>query len=330
MIWLTWRQFRVQAVSVAAALVAIAILLLSVRPTLTEEDGTLYFGGIIAMYVLPALIGIFWGVPLVSRELEAGTHNVVWNQTVTRTRWLATKLALPGAVAVASTGLLSLVVGWWASPIDTIAAGVANPETPNRIEPVLFAARGIVPIGYAAFAFVLGVLVGLLMRRMLTAMAVTLVVFIAVLLAMPFLVRPYLLPPTDQQVEITAENIRGINANGSGVVTEGIVRLVDPLGSWVITNETVDPDGNPATRLPKEVATCAPPPPEAVPGPSRLPSFGDVSACFAKLNDLGYRQHMVYQPASMFWPLQWLETALFAVLTALLTWLCFRSLRRLT
>ena len=36
--------------------------------------------------------GVFWGAPLVARELEAGTHRLVWNQSVTRTRWLAIKL----------------------------------------------------------------------------------------------------------------------------------------------------------------------------------------------------------------------------------------------
>ena len=47
--------------------------------------------------VAPALIGVFWGAPLVARELEAGTHRLVWTQSVTRTRWLATKLGLTAA-----------------------------------------------------------------------------------------------------------------------------------------------------------------------------------------------------------------------------------------
>ena len=60
--------------------------------------------------VLPALIGIFWGAPLIARELEAGTHRLVWNQSVTRTRWLAVKLGLVGLAAVAVAGLGSLAV----------------------------------------------------------------------------------------------------------------------------------------------------------------------------------------------------------------------------
>jgi ABC-type transport system involved in multi-copper enzyme maturation permease subunit len=47
---------------------------------------------------VPALTGIFWGAPLIGRELETGTHQLAWNQTVTRTRWLAVKLIAVGAV----------------------------------------------------------------------------------------------------------------------------------------------------------------------------------------------------------------------------------------
>ena len=41
---------------------------------------------------MPALIGAFWGAPLITREFEAGTFRLAWNQSVTRARWLAIKL----------------------------------------------------------------------------------------------------------------------------------------------------------------------------------------------------------------------------------------------
>ena len=58
----------------------------------------------------------------------------------------------------------------------------------------MFGPRGIVPAGYAAFAFVLGVAAGILLRRTVPAMAATLVVFAAVQVAVPFAVRPYVRP----------------------------------------------------------------------------------------------------------------------------------------
>ena len=113
MIWLTWRQFRAQAVGVSALLAVLtATLVIAGRPRIgagldpTGTDTGLYFGGIVVVYVLPAIIGLFWGAPLVARELEAGTHRLVWNQSVTRTRWLGTKLAVVGLASVAAAGLL--------------------------------------------------------------------------------------------------------------------------------------------------------------------------------------------------------------------------------
>ena len=61
---------------------------------------------------------MFWGAPLVARELETGTFRLAWTQSVTRTRWLAVKLALVGLASMAVAGLLSLILTWWSSPID--------------------------------------------------------------------------------------------------------------------------------------------------------------------------------------------------------------------
>ena len=38
---------------------------------------------------------------------------MAWTQSVTRTRWLAVKLAVVGAGSVLAAGLLSLMVTWW-------------------------------------------------------------------------------------------------------------------------------------------------------------------------------------------------------------------------
>jgi len=329
MIWLTWRQFRIQAVSVFAALAAIGTVLAITGPQLvgrssfSDQEG-LYYGGLLALYGLPAVIGVFWGVPMVTRELETGTHNLVWNQTVTRKRWLATKLGIGVLAAMVAAGLLSLAVGWWASPIDTAASAADDDIFLPRIAPVVFGVRGIAPIGYAAFAFVLGVAVGILLRRTLTAMAVTLVVFAAVQLAVPFLVRPYVLPATEETVPITTENIRAITADDGAAHS---LEVASPVGVWLLANETVDADGNVVSPLPYAASDCLPSPPGAGGPPPRMT---DIHECFAQLSDVGYRQHLAYQPASRFWPLQWIETAMFLALSALLAWFCFRRLRHLS
>src|SRR4051812_50063354 len=108
MIWLTWRQSRTQLIAVFGLVAAACAWLAVTGPALarlarrnddvydllTSNDRLLFNGGIAVLAVAPALIGIFWGAPLVARELETGTYRLVWNQSVTRGRWLATKLGL--------------------------------------------------------------------------------------------------------------------------------------------------------------------------------------------------------------------------------------------
>jgi hypothetical protein len=53
-----------------------------------------------------------------------------------------------------------------------------------------------------------------------------------------------------------------------------------------------------------------------------------MDACFTRLNAEDYRQHLVYQPANHFWPLQWAELALYLVVSALLAGCCFWWVRR--
>jgi len=171
MIWLTWRQFRISAVVAVAGLAAIAIVLAATHPS---GDGTLSHDHPLKflstfLVGLPALVGAFWGAPLIAGELETGTYRLAWTQSVTPTRWLAVKVGLIGLASVAVTGALSLMLTGWSS------AAVNN----GRFGSAMFAERGIAPMGYAAFGFALGVTAGLLIRRTLPAMAATLVVFLA-------------------------------------------------------------------------------------------------------------------------------------------------------
>jgi hypothetical protein len=328
MTWLTWRQFRIQAVSVYAALAAIGVVLAITGPDLVGRTNFsnvdfLYGGTVIVVYLLPVVVGVFWGVPMVTREVETGTHNLAWNQTITRKRWLGTKLGFGVLAAMVAAGLLSLAVSWWASPIDAMASQDSESSLLARISPVVFGARGIAPIGYAAFAFILGAAVGIVFRRTVAAMAVTLVLFVAVMVAVPLLVRPYMMPAVQDTVTITGSNVRSIN--GSPDVGAESLTVEEPVGAWVLTNETVDSAGNAVSPLPGIVQNCLPRPGQGPP-----PSRGNAADCMAQLSTAGYRQHLAYQPGDHFWPLQWIETAMFLALSALLTWFCFRRLRHLS
>lgn len=342
MIWLSWRQLRLP-VAVVYALVAAACVWLAltgpelarlarlnddVYAVLTSTDRLLFNGGLAVLAVAPALIGVFWGAPLVARELESGTYRLAWNQSVTRGQWLAAKLGLSVLATAVAIGILTTVITWWAQPIDG-AQGAQHGSLPPRLTPISFAMRGVVPVGYAVFAVVLGTLIGLLVRRSVPAMALTLAIYVVIQVAVPLWVRPHLIPATSTSMVISQQTLDGISASGSGPLRI-TTRTGDPL-DWVLTNQTVDAKGK-AAELPAWFSDCLPPPPSGASGGEVRTTTGPntMDACFARLTDEGYRQRVAYHPAGHFWRLQWAETGLFLVAAAGLAGLCFWRTRRLT
>jgi hypothetical protein len=346
MIWLTWRQFRAQAIVAASALAVLAIALAVTGPHLaylfdssglatcrthgdcgtlitsfmdqvkaSTSDGLLFGLCIGLLLAAPGLIGVFWGAPLVTREIEAGTFRLAWNQSVTRARWLAVKLGLIGLASMAATGLLSVMVSWWASPLDRVTglpAGRGGTPGLDRFAPLLFAARGIAPIGYAAFAFTLGVTIGVLLRRTVPAMAVTLAVFAAVQIVMPLWVRPHFIPPRYAVTALDPAAILFMNTSQNGRFIK-VGAAFDLPGAWVLANQTLTPGGQVFTG--PAPAAC-------------LSNTAPFSECQAALGRLDLRQQVTYQPASRYWPFQWYETGVFVVLAIALGGLCAWRVRR--
>jgi ABC-type transport system involved in multi-copper enzyme maturation permease subunit len=294
MIWFTWRQFRTQAWIVIGGLAVIAVVLAVAGHNLADlwtssgaaachsDCGTavktfldevrsgindkVYNFSLGLMYVVPALIGIFWGAPLIARELEAGTHRLAWNQSITRTRWLAIKLSIVGGASTASVGLLSWAVSAWAHHIDH--------ASDNRITPLIYGARGIVPIGYALFAFVLGVTLGMLIRRTVPAMAATLAVYIAAVVSMPLWIRAHLVPARHSTSPLDLSRVQEfmISAGGSGNSTMHVVSGATPNGAWVVTNTTITPTGQLFTgSAASAYAKTSPTNPAATSGPCSGP-----------------------------------------------------------
>jgi ABC-type transport system involved in multi-copper enzyme maturation permease subunit len=341
MIWLSWRQFRAQAYAALAILAVIGIALTITGPHLNSLydssgipacqanndcgtvvsgffnelkgiDAILYFVGLGVLYVGPGLIGVFWGAPLVTRELEAGTFRMTWNQSVTRTRWIAVKLGLVGLASMAAAGLLSLMMSWWAGPIDQANALNSTRNGSSslvRLTPLLFGASGITPVGYAAFAFALGVTAGVLIRRTLPAMAVTLAIFAAVQVLMPNVVRPHLIAPLTSITALNPAGIDQISIFNNNHMTVGAA--VNIPGAWILSNADIDAAGHPFTG----------PPPKACLTPTG-------NACNASIGRLHLRQVVTYQPASRYWPLQWYETAIFLAAALLLAGFCVWWIRR--
>ena len=225
--------------------------------------------GIVVLALAPALIGVFWGAPLVARELEAGTHRLVWNQSVTRTRWLAVKLGpRPRSRPRPRSGVLTLAVTWWAAPAGRRDERPRTGSLPARLTPVSFAhARHRAGRRTRVFALVLGVAVGLVLRRSLPAMAVTLAVFAFVQIAVPLWVRPHLIPPvTADRGDLDRHDLDGIGLHGGADRRSTVPSTAKSgnRGDWVLSDRTVDAAGR-AVAAAVLVRECLPPPPPAGP-----------------------------------------------------------------
>lgn len=333
MTWLAWRQFRMQALAAALGLAVLGAFLLITGPGIAEEyaDGLAtcgdscrqfqrdftdaHQGAILGLtfivIVLPGLIGVFWGAPLLSRELEAGTHRLAWHQSVSRVRWMSVKLVLVGLATAAVTATVLWSVDRWSQPVD--AALALEPRMPWALT---FAARGVVPVAYALFAVVLGVVVGMLLGRSLPAMVVTLAVFGALQVAVPMFVRPHLAPVVTDTVVVTERNLEQLSAGEDGrFAVSG--RSLD-TGAWTLDAYTVDASGHRVEVVPVKVDDPA----------CRPTSEDDVGPCLEKIAGLGYRLQVRYHPANQFWRLQWTEAGVYTALTAGLVAFGFFWIRR--
>lgn len=310
MIWLSWRQFRGQAlvalVLLAVAAAGLGTLGVAIRrePYTRCTDGCaalaaefqdkwvnlLYFvdAGLLA---LPLLVGAFWGAPLVAREWETGTHRFVWNQSVPRQRWLTVKVLTVGGFTAALTAAVSALLTWAASPYDAVAG--------DRFTGLLFGVRNLAPVGYAVFAVALGAVLGLLLRRTLRAMALTALVVIVVQVLVPTTLRAHYREPVGQSVPMTAERIANLRFLGTDADISG---LGVPGAMVVSTSRLLGPDGG-LVDLGRYRA-CVSRSPESAP------------ECVAALD---VHVDVRYQPADRYWTFQVLELALYlAAATALL------------
>jgi hypothetical protein len=331
MIWVAWRQFRTQALVTLGLLAAFAVLVLVTGLHLRDvysslggahcgarEDCTALGGHEKALadllgpalLAIPALLGMFWGAPLVARELESGTYRLAWTQGVTRRRWLLVRVALVGVAALAVAGLASWLISWWFAPLDAVNM--------NRFDPSVFTERGIVALGYAGFAFAFGVAAGRLARRTLPAMAATLVGFVAARIAFTVWVRPHLLASSHVLYPLTQGQGVGFLGSPSSVSLSTSTPTIP--NAWAISASLVDRAHHvlSAVQLHALLVRACPTfaaglPPNPGAG-STKGAGGLVGGVFLScLHALSHHVQLLVaeQPPSHYWPLQALETGIF-------------------
>jgi hypothetical protein len=323
-IWLTWRQHRKQLLFSVLGLALLAVFMYptgramrsdftrlglsacvnqtqgpgngacdSVMRQFTDRWAPFTLVGLLFL-VLPLLVGLFWGAPVVAREVEHGTHRLVWTQGVSRRQWALVKFGFVGLFAVLAAVVYGLGMSWWLTPLSQ--AGEVN-----RFSPLIFDMQGVVPIGYTLFAVALGVFGGTVWQRMLPAMGVTLAGFLGVRLAVTLLARQHYMTPVDLTAPLASQT------------------PINDVGDWVLNDGIKSAGGQlvlPHARI--ECHAAAGSPLEGAP-----PCGSDQG-----LGTGAYNWELV-QPADRYWTFQWIETGVFVVLALGLLYLALRRVRRI-
>ncbi|MEU4511161.1 hypothetical protein AB0G05_16850 [Nonomuraea wenchangensis] len=319
MIWVTWRQHRAQILVTVGFLALLGMLLLGSAveaswyvvehappgcpgPAVACGDLAVALGqrydAVYSVFgwmplVAPALIGAFWGAPLLGREYERGTHRLAWTQSVPAWRWLAVKLSVLGGAVVAGGLLLSLMVSLWRPVFRTgIDSAFGNIGVFNMV--------GVSPAAWWLYAFTLGTLAGAMFRRTLPAMALV-VAGVVVTMFTLFQLSDHYAEPARAEL------------SGTVLLDDPDARLVSSAWMEPSGREVADPGDS---GCPRRIDV----------GQSNRNTEAWQDCLFGK----GYRYVVYYQPPSRFWRFQWTEAGILALASAALGGLAVhRTLRRL-
>ncbi|HEX4092229.1 MAG TPA: hypothetical protein VHZ33_26220 [Trebonia sp.] len=345
MTWLVWRQYRTQA-AIAGGLLAVFALVLLItgvqmasqwHSALTACTATRSCGSLasslslgnhvaydltIVSEIVPAVIGLLMGAPLVAAEVESGTSNFAWTQSITRGRWLTAKAGWLLLAAAVWGGSVAALVTWWSGPRNALYG--------NALQPNNFDMQGIVPAAYAVFGMALGIAAGALLRRTLPAIAITLAGFIALRTVVAEFLRSHYLAAGTTYASVTGN---GAAPTGSWVLGSGVVNRAGQVLD--VQNVTVPSGGGPGVIAGVPVsdlpAACKALVPAVASSMSRAapngrgPALSHLVSC---IQAAGFRQFATYQPISRYWAFQSIEAGIFVALAAGLVAVAFLVVRR--
>jgi hypothetical protein len=315
MAWVTWRQHRLTLAGVVAVLGAAAVYLYMTGEQIHHESFVPYAAGpdltltAALLQGFPALIGAFAGAPVLARELETGTYRFTWTQGFGRARWAAATLA-PLALAVTIlAGAFGFLFSWCYGP------RIGGHQGLSPLAATTFDLRGVAFAGWTLVAFAIGALAGVLIRHVLPAMFATLAAWSGLAVVTGIFLRSRYEPPL-----VTSNPTL---PNSAWVISQRWTQGGKPV-SLSTVNHVLQKIG--ATEVkPGQLAQNP-----ASPGQSAqtaIPTPGHVSPA-QYLFHHGFTQLMSYQPASRFWPFQWIEggwlLALSVLLIAATVWLVRR------
>ncbi len=315
LVWVTWRQHRVALAGVAALLGGLGLYLLimglrirsgyasvtSCHPagsaaceltrSLVTSD---YYPTAQTMtgflQVVPALVGVFVGGPVLARELETGTFRFAWTQGCGRLRWVVVKLALLAVTVTVAAETFSLLFSWYFQPwfAQDLDGGLA---------PQLFDLRGIDFAAWTLLAFALGVAAGALIRRTVPAMAVALAAWTGLFFGTFMFLRKHYQAP----------------------LVAGSAKANTPsfANNWSWAQWYTGPNGKPVSQQTIRAVMAR--------APQAVQYSKNANASTAYLSAHHYTQWWLYQPQTRYWHFQFIEggwlLALSVILLAGAIWL---------
>jgi hypothetical protein len=249
---------------------------------------------------------MFLGAPLVAREIETGTGQFAWTQSVTRRRWLAVKVGWLLLAALAWGGAVGALVTWWSGP--------KNAAYLNAFSPGTFDVQGIMPAAYSLFAMALGITAGTLVRRVLPALGITLGGYFGVRLIIMGWVRQHYMTPVTTTFGI---NDNFVPTGASWQLAQGYRGPNGPLSLPNSDNVAIVGNGFPVSDVPAACLTHGP-------SGGLVPAPHTVSC----LTQHGFAQYLTYQPADRYWPFQFIEAGIFVALAVALIAVTFAVINR--
>jgi ABC-2 family transporter protein len=328
MAWVTWRQHRIALAGAAAFLGALAVCLwlaglklhhayaaaTACHPASSVACGDLadtfrfmndFLTNGFILQAVPALIGAFVGAPVLARELETGTFRYAWTQGFGRWRWTLAKLVPLAFVVAAAAGALSVLFSWYYQPYLAAGNQTLSLSEVTPFFPGLFDLRGVAFAAWTLAAFAIGALAGMLTRRVVPAIIATLAAYAGLAFAAGAFLRQHYLTPlvtSNPNVPGSAWIVSQWGTKGGKLAWTGSLPPMNLL------RPNCPPPGPPGVRVPK-------------------PSVETILQCLPRRGH-GYTEWTSYQPASRFWPFQWIEggwlLALSVLLIAATVWLVRR------
>jgi hypothetical protein len=248
------------------------------------------------LQAVPAAIGAFVGAPVLARELETGTFRYAWTQGFGRWRWTLAKLLPLAILLVAATGAFSVLLSWYYRPYFALGNQALGLTELSPFNSGLFDLREVAFPAWTLAAFAIGAPAGMLIRRVVPAIAATLVVYAGLAFAAGGYLREHYLTP----LLTTIVNPPG----GAWILSRWWTR-----GGTTLSQPTMRQVMDPVFQR------LMPTVPHDQVHLYKLPTLLNAEQY---LTQHGYTYWTSYQPGSRFWPIQWIEGGWLLALSVLL------------